>query len=467
MTNNIFFNNIEAEKTASVLVLNKICEADHRYNILKGKEYIIVALSGGADSVCLLHSLYMLKNSGKYDFKLSAAHLNHNLRGEEAERDLKFSKDFAESLGCEFFSRTVDVAQWAKKLKVSTETSGRIKRYEFFEELSKSLKAAVATAHTASDNSETVIFNMARGSSIKGLAGIPPIRGKVIRPLLFVTREEVESYCLENNLSFVTDSTNLTDDYTRNSIRHKVIPVLKDINEGVNGNITRLSRSARLVDDFMTQCAKDAVKNTECRCSLLKELHPALLSYCINYIYFKKTGDNINQNRLVELCSDIISKEKGAVQINEKYTACIEKGCFKIKENSFDKEIKKGLVYLNLDDIINGSYPKKITVQGTVYSFELVDCLEDDGVVLDVEKCRGAVFRTRDDCDVFTLKKRKVTKSLKKYFNEIKMPAEKRYSVPLVAVDNNVLWIDGIGAAYDVEFSKNSKRGIKISVSRH
>ena len=88
MTNNIFFNNIEAEKTASVLVLNKICEADHRYNILKGKEHIIVALSGGADSVCLLHSLYMLKNSGKYDFKLSAAHLNHNLRGEEAERDL-------------------------------------------------------------------------------------------------------------------------------------------------------------------------------------------------------------------------------------------------------------------------------------------------------------------------------------------------------------------------------------------
>ena len=133
----------------------------------------------------------------------------------------------------------------------------------------------------------------------------------------------------------------------------------------------------------------------------------------------------------------------------------------------FDKEIKKGLVYLNLDDIINGSYPKKITVQGTVYSFELVNCLEDDGVVLDVEKCRGAVFRTRDDCDVFTLKKRKVTKSLKKYFNEIKMPAEKRYSVPLVAVDNNVLWIDGIGAAYDVEFSKISKRGIKISVSRH
>ena len=88
-------------------------------------------------------------------------------------------------------------------------------------------------------------------------------------------------------------------------------------------------------------------------------------------------------------------------------------------------------------------------------------------MVLDAEKCRGTVFRTRDDCDVFTLKKRRVTKSLKKYFNEIKMPAEKRYSVPLVAVDNNVLWIDGIGAAYDVEFSKNSKRGIKISVSRH
>lgn len=469
---NIFFDKTnEAEKSASNSVLNKICEVDNRYNILKGKSHIIVALSGGADSVCLLHSLYTLKNSGKYNFKLSAAHLNHCLRGEEALRDLDFSKGFAESLGCEFFSRSVDVAQWAKKLKVSTETCGRIKRYDFFDELSKSLKAVVATAHTASDNSETVIFNIARGSSIKGLSGIPPVRGKVIRPLLFVTREEVENYCHENNLSFVTDSTNLTDDYTRNSIRHKVIPVLRDINEGVNGNITRLSQSARLVEDFMTQSAKEAVKNTECKCAALKKLHPALLSYCVNYVFFKKTGDNINQSRLTELCCEIIRQEKGAVQINERYTGAVEKGFFTIKENCSDKEIKKGLVYLNLDDIISGSYPKKIQIQGNVYTFDLVDNFEKstggEFCILDAEKCRGAVFRTRDDCDVFTLKKRRVTKSLKKYFNEIKMPAEKRYSVPLIAVNNNVLWIDKIGAAYDVEFSKNSKTGIKISVFRH
>lgn len=469
--NNFFDKTNEADNSASNSVLNKICEVDNRYSILKDKNHIIVALSGGADSVCLLHSLYTLKNSGKYDFKLSAAHLNHCLRGDEALRDLDFSRSFAESLGCEFFSRSVDIVQWAKKLKVSTETCGRIKRYDFFDELSKSLKAVVATAHTASDNSETVIFNMARGSSIKGLSGIPPVRGKVIRPLLFVTREEVENYCHENNLSFVTDSTNLTDDYTRNSIRHKVIPVLKDINEGVNGNITRLSQSARLVDDFMTKSAKDAVKNTECKCSALKQLHPALLGYCVNYIFLIKTGENINQNRLTELCCEIIKREKGAVQINDRYTAAVEKGHFIIKENCSGTEIKKGLVYLNLDDIISGSYPKKVHVQGKIYTFESVEGFEvgTDGetCILDAEKCHGAVFRTRDDCDVFTLKKRRVTKSLKKYFNEIKMPTEKRYSVPIIAVNNNVLWIDGIGAAYDVEFSKNSKRGIKISVSRH
>lgn len=469
----------KTEKVASgtALVLNKICEADKRYSILDGKEHIIVALSGGADSVCLLHSLYMLKNSGKYSFKLSAAHLNHCLRGEEAVRDMEFSKSFAESLGCEFFSRSVDVAQWAKKLKVSTETCGRMKRYEFFDELAKSMKAVLATAHTASDNSETVIFNIARGSSIKGLSGIPPVRGKVIRPLLFVTREEVEDYCLENNLSFVTDSTNLTDDYTRNSIRHKVIPVLKSLNEGLNGNITRLSQSARLVDDYMQQSALEAIKSSKGKCKMLKQLHPALLSYCVNLIYLKKTGENINQNRLTELCCEAIKREKGAVQINERYVASVENGFFVIKEQSISAEIKKGLVYLNLDDIINGSCSQnsiRVAVDGKIYIFEIVEekeggekADEECQVILDLEKCRGAVFRTRDDGDLFTLKKRRVTKTLKKYFNEIKLPPEKRYSLPMVAVKNDVLWIEGIGAAWGAEFSKNSKRGIKISVSRH
>lgn len=471
-----------AGKKYTAVIIEKMLEADRLYGLLSGKKHIITALSGGADSVCLLHGLDLIRRLGIYEYELSAVHLNHCLRGEEAERDMDFSRSFAESLGCEFFSRRVDVALWAKKLKISEETCGRLKRYELFDELSKSLKASVATAHTASDNSETVIFNLARGSSIKGLSGIPPVRGRIIRPLIFVTREEVEAYCLENQLEYMTDSTNLTDDYTRNSIRHRVIPVLKSLNSGVNGNISRLSQSARLVDDFMQSSAEEALKQTKCRCKLLKELHPALLSYCVNLTYLKKTGENINQNKLTELCCEIIKKEKGAVQISEKYFASAEKGFFVIKEQSFENEIKKGLVYLDLDDIINGGcsqnsfsrQAKEIAVDGKIYSFEIVNQGEaadipmgQNSVILDLDKCRGAVFRTRNDGDVFTLKNRRVTKTLKKYFNEIKLPPEKRYSVPIIAADSNVLWIDGIGAAWNIEFSKNSKRGIKISVSHH
>lgn len=457
--------------------MEKILYADKVYGLFEGKTHIIAALSGGADSVCLLHSLYLLRKNGVFEYRLSSAHLNHCLRGEEAERDMEFSREFSAVCGCEFFSRRVDVAQWAKKLKISEETCGRQKRYDFFEELSKSLKAHIATAHTASDNSETVIFNMARGSSIKGLSGIPPVRGKIVRPLIFVTREEVEAYCLENSLRYVTDSTNLTDDYTRNSIRHKVIPVLKGLNSGLNGNISRLSQSARLVDDFMQRSAEEAVKKTRCKCELLSELHPALLGYCVNLVYLKKTGENINQNRLTELCCQAIINKKGAVQISDRYVAAVEKGFFVIKEQSFGSEIKKGLVYLNLDDIINGSCSQnveRVVIGGTEYRFEIVEqedniegCEEGFQTVLDLEKCRGGVFRTRNDGDLFTLKKRRVTKTLKKYFNEIKLPQEKRYSLPMVAVKSDVLWIDGIGAAWGAEFSKNSKRGIKISVFRH
>ena len=197
---------------------DKVVRALQQYSMLNQGDSVIVALSGGADSVALLNVICSFKE--KYNLKIYAAHLNHGIRGEEAERDENFCKILCDKLNIELFTKRINIRQLAKVQKISEELCGRNERYSFFENLSRRLNAKIATAHTASDNAETVLFNLARGSSLGGISGILPVRDNIIRPLIYVTRAEVEQYCKENNLDYVTDSTNLTDDYTRNHIRH-------------------------------------------------------------------------------------------------------------------------------------------------------------------------------------------------------------------------------------------------------
>ena len=200
----------------------KVLRAIEKFGMLDGVNDVTVALSGGADSMCLLHSLLVIKDT--YSLNITAAHLNHMIRGKEALRDEEFVIEQCKKIGVQLFVERVDVPLFARENKISIELAARKVRYEFFERVAK---GAVATAHTASDNIETVILNMTRGASLKGLCGIPPKRDRFIRPLICCTRSDVEAYCAKNNIQFVTDSTNLTDEYTRNNIRHNIYNIIK------------------------------------------------------------------------------------------------------------------------------------------------------------------------------------------------------------------------------------------------
>lgn len=197
-------------------MLDKALSAVEKYNMLSPGAAVIAAVSGGADSMAML--LFLMKISERYSLSLTVAHVNHGLRGEEARRDEEYVRSFCEKNSLRFEVLHADVAALAKQSGETCEECGRRVRYEFFESIDKNAK--IATAHTASDNAETMLFNLARGSSLKGLCGIPPVRGNIIRPLIFCTREDIEVFCRENSLDFVTDSTNLTLDYSRNKIRH-------------------------------------------------------------------------------------------------------------------------------------------------------------------------------------------------------------------------------------------------------
>ena len=206
--------------------------APHTLSGMPESTPILVAFSGGADSSALL--LMLCEYSKQSGARIYAAHVNHQLRGDEADRDEAFCRQTAESLGIELFVCRRDVKKYADESGKSIETAARDVRYEFFDKLMREHSIPLlATAHNANDNLETMIFNMTRGCGLSGMCGIPETRpcayGTVIRPILSMSKADIINYCRANSLDFVTDSSNLSDDYTRNKIRHNIPQFIKII----------------------------------------------------------------------------------------------------------------------------------------------------------------------------------------------------------------------------------------------
>lgn len=241
--------------------LGKVRQALTEYNMLNGTDAVAVALSGGADSVSLLLALCEL--SEELGISVSACHLNHNLRGEESERDMRFCQELCERLGVPLKTASVNVRDLPEKHESLEECARRV-RYEFFAQVRGALgeNAKIATAHNADDSAETVLLNLMRGTGLKGLCGVPPVRGELIRPLIYCTRGEVEQFLAERGERFVTDSTNLSDDYTRNRIRHIILPEMRKINGSLTATMTRMERNLRSDSDFLEQLAENALAET-------------------------------------------------------------------------------------------------------------------------------------------------------------------------------------------------------------
>lgn len=428
-------------KTESFILKNALlCDYDK----------VIVALSGGADSVSLLHFLISIKE--KYNLTVYAAHLNHNLRGEESKRDEDFVRSLCEKYDIELFVKSVDIRKMSEENKIGEELCGRYERYRFFDELSEKLGAKVATAHNASDNAETVLFNICRGSSIKGACGIPIKRGNIIRPLLCVTREDIEKYCRENNLRYVTDSTNLCDDYNRNKIRHNAMPVFREINEDFENAVLRFCSSMTDTYEYLSDITEKELKLAKTEygysCEKLLSLDKAVLKFALMKL-IKESGADA-QTSHIEL---IISAMKSGSSVNLQngftcicsqkilriVTANVETEDFECPLNSFE-EIK----YFSKEEL------KKVH---NLFANDLIDCdtITDETVV-----------RHKRAGDTFTLPKRKVTKPFRKLLIEMKIPKEVRNNLLIVANGSTVLWAEKVGVSLQGKISPTTKRAAKI-----
>ena len=229
--------------------------ATHR--LMSRDQRTLVALSGGADSVALLHVLHAL------GYPIEAVHCNFQLRGEEADRDEEFCRSLCEGLGVTFHIAHFATREYAEAHHVSIEMAARFLRYDYFERLRIDIAAeVVAVAHHKDDSVETVLLNLIRGTGIHGLAGIAPKRDNIVRPLLCVGRSDIEAYLAEKGLTYVTDSSNLVDDVVRNKIRLNILPLMRDINPSVTDSIAltagRIRQAADVFDQTMAQRVAEA-----------------------------------------------------------------------------------------------------------------------------------------------------------------------------------------------------------------
>ena len=417
------------------------------YSLIPKGSVVTVALSGGADSVALLYALNRLKD--RLGITVKAAHLNHLIRGDEAFRDEEFVKNLCSSLDIPLICEEIDVPKLAKKQNLSLETAAREIRYEFLNRVCEG--GLIATAHTASDNLETLLLNLARGTAIGGLCGIPVKRENIIRPIISVTREEIEKYCAQNNLSFVTDSTNLSDDYTRNKLRHSIVPVLRELNPKIEKTVLKTSRSVTEISNMIKSSAENYIKenfaDNKLDVSNLDGLNPEIAKRVI--IEF------------VKICDSDVSLE--SCHIENIYKICLKCGKTGIPKNKYCQN-KNGYLFVGSND--ENLKKPEFSVEITKISENVNNLLLNNS--LDCDKIVGKlVLRTRQSGDSIRLANRGCTKKLTKLYNEFSVPVNLRDTLPVISDDLGVVWIHGIGVAERCAVSKKTNSVYVIGVKEN
>lgn len=435
----------------------KIKETIEKYGMFSSGRSVTVGVSGGADSCTLLHVLCRLKE--EYSLNITAAHVNHGIRGEEADRDENFVKDFCSSLGVELKILHCDVPSLAKESGMGLEECGRKIRYEFFESIDRS--ALIATAHNLSDRCETLLFNIARGTSSKGLSSIPAVRGNIIRPLICCSRSEIEKYCQENDIKYVTDSTNADDFYARNRIRLNVIPELKKINPSFESAAARLVECAECDNDYFSFHTNELLKRSALPggydAKILLGEHPAIRGRAVFSLIEKETGKIPEANHVKNVESILTG---GKTQILGGVSVSVKNGLLtfgeqpKTKSWSFDAEPEKEIITptakVNLQIIHNSSAVKIQFVHKNVLDFERI-----------VGKL---TLRSRREGDEIKIAGRNCTKKIKKLFVEAKI-ADKN-AVCILADENGPVWVEGFGCAERCKVTKNTSVILKADVKR-
>ncbi len=448
-------------------MLKKAEKTIKKYNMLKKGDKVVTGLSGGADSVALLLVLDKLKE--KYDLKIYAVHVKHGIRGKEADEDCEFCRKLCEKMGVEFFVKEFDIPKMSKELGMSCEEAGRVARYDSFEEIRKKKNAnKIAVAHNMNDDAETVIMRLCRGTGLKGLCGISAVRGNIVRPIINCSRKEIEDFVVSEGFSFQTDSTNLDDEYTRNRIRHNILPVLeKEINPSSIANIAKASEIISEEEDFIEMFSKESYKSCvldEKDNSIIfdaerfNNFHAAVRKRIIRMAIelLAKSVKDISYTH-IESVIDIFEGKTGR-SYNLPYGLKVEKSYNLVVIKNNDDKTKDFLYNINIDEEIF------VEECGIYVSISKEKPKADaEYKYFDSEEVGENFFvRSRADGDRIVINKDGRSKKVKDILIDYKVPRDERDKVAVIGNQKCLLWVYPYRSCAKSIADKNIKRCIHI-----
>ena len=421
---------------------DKLLATARRYAMFAPGDTVAAGVSGGADSMCMLALLH--ECAAELGISVTAVHVNHGLRGAEADADEAFVRAYCEKEGIPFIARRADVPAMVKQTGESIELCARKVRYEAFASFGFD---RIATAHTGTDSVETLLMNLSRGAGLRGLCGIPPVRGNIVRPLIGFTRAETERFCRERGIAYVTDSTNLTDDCTRNRFRHTVMNDLAALNPAFEQNALRCVELLRRDEEYLEKAAEERFRAlydpisrslpvkglpAEGECLRNRVLARYLETVCgadYEYRHIERLS-----REAASRCSVTLPAGSSAVSDGERIT---------YREPPREAVPPEPLtVRVDREEPVTfGRFQIVFSVADIPYTKKgneiLVDCDKTDGTL---------TVRARQPGDRIRLPKRDCAKTLKKYFNEIKLPEGRRDEQPVICDGGGIVAVAGLTA---------------------
>lgn len=454
-------------------------------HMIEQNDTVVVGVSGGADSMCLLHLLLELRESMK--IYIEVVHINHGIRGDEAKRDMSYVEESCKKWGVNFHGFRYDIPKLSKELHMSSEEAGRLKRYEAFNEtlnkaqkINKSERGLIAVAHNMDDNSETFLLNLFRGTGLQGLSGITPVRDNIVRPVLCLKRNEIEEYLKESKIEYKTDSTNLEDIYTRNKIRLNLLPfVSENINERAKENINRTAQMLTEVSDYMNKVTEKSYKKYVVKNEneyvigneLFLEEDDIIISMVIRMVISELSGKlkDVTKKHVESVMKLYLNQVSRRVDMPYKIRAVrmydgikmylTDEGKSERKEFCLDIDIEKSIG--KTIEIREGEF---IEISKSEKKFE--NEYPEEKIYTKWMNCdilKGSLSlrnRRQKDYMVIDFKGRK--KKLKDILIDMKIPKDERDNLLLLAKDSEVLWIVGYRMSERCKINKNTTDIVKV-----
>lgn len=438
------------------MLFGKFNNTIKKYNLLEGGETVVVGVSGGVDSMTLLHLLgrFVKKSAGK----LVMAHLHHGLRGDEADRDEAFLRNVAKKTNLPLLSRRMNVKRMAAADKLNLHDAARKARYNFFNDVLKEVGGdRIAVGHNADDQAETVMMRIIRGTGIKGLAAIPPERGTIIRPLIDLTRDEITSYAVEHGIGYVEDSSNRDTGYMRNRLRHELMPILKKYNPAVCRELNLLSSMARDMDYFISNEAarefnrlvraigpeNDFSLDVTAFNQLPSSLKGKVIFLGLERISGSQAGFYSSHIKNIEA---LISDGRSGLTVNlpGKISAFIEYGKVVFTRSHSENRLQYSYNLNVSGETIIPEAGIKLSAEKIDFYYDMINSSGRNVIYIDMRKIPSPLkVRNFRDGDRIRLRGMKGRKKVKDFFIDEKIPRRIRKNVPILVSGDEIQWIVG------------------------